>query len=45
MKKLGDKVIANCEKCKNNQTFTISEISEYGEIFGDCDECKNTVRL
>jgi len=45
MKKLGDKVKEHCEKCKNNQTFEVSEISEYGEAFGICDKCKNSMQL
>jgi len=45
MKKLGDKVKEYCAKCKNNQTFEVSEISEYGEVFGICGKCKNIRRL
>lgn len=45
MNKLGDKIQENCKKYKNIQTFEVSEISEYGEVFGICDKCKNIMRL
>lgn len=45
MKKLGDKQIEFCEKCKTDQKFEVSEISEYGEIFGRCDKCYNVIKL
>jgi hypothetical protein len=41
MKKLGDKVKGYYEKCRNDQTIQVSEISEYGEVWGICDKCKN----
>lgn len=45
MKKLGDIIIKYCKKCKNNQTFEVSQISEYGEIFGICEKCKDIMKL
>mgnify|MGYP007017461328 CR=1 FL=1 len=45
MKKLGDKQTKFCEKCKAEQRFEVSEISEYGEVFGICDKCNNTKKL
>jgi hypothetical protein len=45
MKKLGDKVKENCEKCNHVQIFEVSEISEYGEAFGICEKCKNVIRV
>ena len=45
MKKLGDKAKEYCEKCKDTQTFKVSEISEFGEAFGVCDKCKNSRQI
>ena len=45
MKKLGDKQIDFCEKCKTDRQFEISEISEYGEVFGRCNKCYNAIKL
>lgn len=45
MKKLGDKEIKFCEKCKTDQKFEVSEISEYGEVFAKCDKCYNVIKL
>jgi hypothetical protein len=45
MKKRGDKVKEYCEKCRDKQTFQVSEISEYGEVWGICDKCKNIMQL
>lgn len=45
MRKLGDKVKEYCEKCKDGRTFEVSEISEFGEVWGICDKCKNSRQL
>jgi len=43
--KIGDKQTKFCEKCKTDQKFEVSEISEYGEVFGRCDKCNNSMKL
>ena len=45
MKKLGDKYAEFCEKYKSKQIFEVSEISEYGEVYGMCDTCHVTRKL
>jgi len=45
MKKLGDKQSEFCEKSKSKQKFQVSEISEYGEVYGMCNKCCNTRKL
>jgi hypothetical protein len=45
MKKLGDKQTRFCEKCKTNQKFETSEISEFGEAFGRCEKCYEVMKL
>ena len=45
MKKLGDKQTMFCKECKDEQEFQISEISEYGEVYGMCDKCHSAVKL
>ena len=43
--KIGDKQTEFCEKCKTDQKFEVSEISEYGKVFGRCDKCNNSMKL
>jgi len=42
MKKLGDKQLEFCKKCKSKQKFEVSEKSEYGIVCGMCDGCCNS---
>ena len=39
MKKLGDKQLEFCKKCKSKQKFEVSKISEYDEPYGICNRC------
>ena len=45
MTKLGDRVTKYCEYCKTPKDFVVSEISEYGELYGTCEKCKVSMRL
>jgi len=45
MAKIGDKITKYCEYCKSPKTFVVNEISEYGEVYGPCNECKVSMRL
>jgi hypothetical protein len=42
---LGDKVTKYCTSCKKDQLFEVSRISEYGEVFSLCKECKAVKKL
>lgn len=45
MAKLGDKMTKYCEYCKTPKNFLVSEISEYGGLYGVCETCKVSMRL
>ena len=45
MAKLGDTMTKYCEHCKTPKSFRITEISEYGELYGVCEECRISMRL
>ncbi len=45
MHKLGDNEVKFCQICQNKQIFEITSISEFGEIYGKCNNCNKIIKF